>query len=372
LNWDYLYITLRFLFVLLIVIVGFFVVYYVAQLTVPFIIAIIIAFLMNPLVNLLNRRMRIPRGLSVFIALIIIFGIIAGIVTLLVTEMISGFTYLTNVVPDKVSWFVNFVENFLENRIMPLYNKMMGMFHSLNNSQQQTIMDNIQKIGSKLTGTLSAIGKGIVSGLTGFISALPNLFAILVFALLGTFFISKDWYKFGDRIQRVIPDRVYENIRTVYRDLKKALLGFLRAQLTLISMTAALNLIGLLVLRVDYAFTIAILAGIVDLLPYLGTGAIFVPWIVYLFFTGHYSLTIGLAVLYAATIVQRQLMEPKVISSSIGLDPLATLISIFVGLQLFGFIGLIIGPIILVILKTLYEANVFRDIWRFILGKKPT
>jgi sporulation integral membrane protein YtvI len=233
-------------------------------------------------------------------------------------------------------------------------------------------MDNIQKIGSKLTGTLSAIGKGIVSGLTGFISALPNLFAILVFALLGTFFISKDWYKFGDRIQRVIPDRVYENIRTVYRDLKKALLGFLRAQLTLISMTAALNLIGLLVLRVDYAFTIAILAGIVDLLPYLGTGAIFVPWIVYLFFTGHYSLTIGLAVLYAATIVQRQLMEPKVISSSIGLDPLATLISIFVGLQLFGFIGLIIGPIILVILKTLYEANVFRDIWRFILGKKPT
>ena len=62
-------------------------------------------------------------------------------------------------------------------------------------------------------------------------------------------------------------------------------------------------------------------------------------------------------------------MEPKVLSSSIGMDPLATLISLFVGFKLIGFLGLIIGPVTLVILTTFHKANVFHDVWTFIKGK---
>ncbi|HEX6922269.1 MAG TPA: sporulation integral membrane protein YtvI [Bacillales bacterium] len=368
-NWNYLYIALRFLFVLLIIVASCFVIYYVAQVTIPFIIAIIVAFLMNPLVNLLNRRMRIPRGLSVLIALIIIVGVIAGLVTLLVVEMIAGFSYLTEVVPEKINWFINFFENFFATTILPIYQKIMDIFNNLDADQQQTITQSIQKIGTNLAGLLKDLGDAIVAGLSNFIAALPNFVTILVFALLGTFFISKDWYKFGGKFKEKIPDRVSEGISSVFVDLKKALLGFLRAQLTLISITAAISLIGLLILRVDYAFTIAIVTGIVDLMPYLGTGLVYVPWIIYMFFTGNYYLAIGLSVLYGVIIIQRQIMEPKVISSSIGLDPLATLVALFVGFQLFGFLGLIIGPVVLVILKTLHEANVFRDLWRHILGK---
>src|SRR5699024_5835394 len=118
------------------------------------------------------------------------------------------------------------------------------------------------------------------------------------------------------------------------KDLKKALLGYLKAQLTLISITGAIVFVGLLILHVDYALTIAVATGLIDLLPYLGTGIVFVPWIIYMFFTGNYFLTIGLAVLYAIVLIQRQIMEPKIVSSNIGLDPLATLIAIFVGIQL--------------------------------------
>ena len=69
--------------------------------------------------------------------------------------------------------------------------------------------------------------------------------------------------------------------------MKKALLGFIKAQLTLISITLIIVLIGLLILRVEYAITIALITGIVDLLPYLGTGAVFVPWIIYEAVTGN-------------------------------------------------------------------------------------
>lgn len=349
---------------------GFFAVYFLAKVTLPFIIAVIIAFLMNPLVNLLNRRARIPRGFSVLIALILIVGVIAGLITLLIIEMISGVKYLTDVVPDKINDLVDYFEQIFATTVMPLYDKILNMFNNLDNDQRQTVLTNIQEIGKNLTGALGDLGQSIVTGLSAFMAGLPNFAVILVFAILGTFFISKDWYKMADKVTQAIPDPVTSNIGRIYHDLKKAMLGFLRAQLTLISITGVIVFVGLLILQVDYAFTIAIITGIIDLLPYLGTGIVFVPWIIYMFFSGNYFLSIGLSVLYAVVVIQRQMMEPKVVSSSIGLNPLATLVAIFVALQLFGFLGFIVGPIALVILKTLYQAHVFHDTWRFIIGKK--
>jgi len=368
LNWNYLYIALRFIFVLFIIIAGFLVSYYAARLAEPFIIAIILALVMNPIVNLLNRHFKVPRGLSVLISLIAIFAFIAAILTLFILELISGFTYLTNVVPDKANWFINAFEHLLSDRIKPLYNQLLKSYHELSPSRQETIMNHVQSIGQHVAQDLTNIGRGIVAYLTGLITALPNLLFVLGFALLGTFFISKDWDKLGAGLKKMMPPKVYEDAGKVAAGLKKAMFGYIRAQLTLITMTAVVDLAGLLFLRVDYALTIAILTGFVDLLPYLGTGAVFVPWILYQFLAGNYEMTIGLSILYAVLVIQRQIMEPKIISSSIGLDPLATLVSLFVGIQLFGFLGLIIGPATLVVINTLKESGVFKDIWRFILG----
>jgi sporulation integral membrane protein YtvI len=127
-------------------------------------------------------------------------------------------------------------------------------------------------------------------------------------------------------------------------------------------------------LGVNYSITIALICGLVDIIPYLGTGTIFIPWIIFEFIAGNTSLAIGLSVLYIIVVVQRQLIEPKVLSSSIGLDPLATLIALFIGFKLIGFLGLIAGPVVLVIFNTLQRANVFKAIWTFIIGdtKKTT
>ena len=91
---------------------------------------------------------------------------------------------------------------------------------------------------------------------------------------------------------------------------------------------------------------------------------------IYASINGDMGLAIGLGVLYIIVLVQRQVMEPKILSSSIGLDPLATLIALFVGFKLIGFLGLIVGPVTLVIISTLYRANVFHDIWAFIKGRE--
>lgn len=135
----------------------------------------------------------------------------------------------------------------------------------------------------------------------------------------------------------------------------------------MISITAFIVLIGLLILGVESAFTYALLIGLVDLLPYLGVGTIMIPWLIYAFATGDMTLGIGLSVLYGIILVARQLIEPKVLASSVGLDPLPTLIAMFAGLKLFGVLGLIVGPVTLVVLGAAFRAGVVRDLRNYIL-----
>lgn len=359
---------LRFLFVVFIIVVGSILVYYTSTITYPFIIAMIIAFFINPVVNFFENKLKLPRALSVLLSMTIVIAIVAGLLTLLIAEIIAGSNYLAKVVPKHFESLVIYLEEFFAAQIIPLYYQLNNVVNSLDSGQQATIMNNIQDVGTKIATSVSNGIEKILKGIPNMLGWLPNFATVLVFSLLATFFISKDWNRFGDFSDRVIPEKVRTSSDYVLSDLKKALFGFIRAQLTLISITAVIVLIGLLILKVEYAITIALIIGFVDILPYLGTGLIFVPWIIYSFFTGEITLGVGLSILYLVVIVFRQVLEPKVLSSSIGLDPLATLIALFVGFQFFGFLGLIIGPVALVIIKTLHQAKIFKDIWSFIVG----
>ncbi|MGZ0086694.1 sporulation integral membrane protein YtvI [Caldibacillus thermoamylovorans] len=362
---------LRFFFVVAIAGISVWALYYIATLTYPFIIAFLIALLINPLVDGLERKAKMPRWLAVSVTLIVLFAAVAGIVTLLIAEIVSGTQYLADVVPSKFQTLVSYIETFVADQLIPIYKDLAGMFKSLSSQQQDTIMKNIQSVGQKIGTTVGEFIQTILRNIPQLLAWLPNIATVFIFSLLATFFISKDWHRLMRMAQRWLPAKARTSGKTVFVDLKRALFGFMKAQATLISITTVIVLIGLLILRVDYAITIALIIGFVDLLPYLGTGIVFVPWIIYAAVSGDIPFAIGLGVLYIVVLVQRQIMEPKVLSSSIGLDPLATLIALFVGFKLLGFLGLIAGPVTLVIVRTLHSANVFRDIWRFIIGK-PT
>ncbi|WP_066292524.1 sporulation integral membrane protein YtvI [Bacillus sp. FJAT-29937] len=368
-NPVYFYRTLRLLFVIgftLLILVGFF---YISKVTYPFLIGFAIAFLINPLVNFLQNKWRMPRTLAVLISIVLIIAIFAGLITLLIAEIVSGADYLAKVVPDHLETLIDYVEQFFAGQIIPFYNQITSLFNSLDTGQQGTIMENIENVGKKIGSTLGTFIQNFFGKIPNILSWFPNAATVLIFSLLGTFFISKDWYRLSALAGKLLPNRAKTSGRTVFADLKKALFGFVKAQATLISISTVIILIGLLILGVDYAITIALIAGIVDIIPYLGTGLIFVPWIIYEAVAGDLGTAIGLGILYTIVLVQRQIMEPKILSSNIGLDPLATLIALFVGFKLIGFLGLIVGPVTLVILSTLHKANVFHDLWLFIKGR---
>lgn len=360
----------RFLYVACIIVFGLFIIVQFTQYTYPFLIAIAIAFIMNPLVNILETKGRMPRPVAVFLSILVILGIIIGIITLLIVELVNGTLYLSERIPEDFATLVNYFEDLIASQIIPIYERLTSMLSTLDPNHQKEIMKQIENVGGNIAASGANLLESILKWLPEKLSQIPDFATVLVFSLLGTFFISKDWYRWGNKIKSLTPDKIMSSSGNVFRGLQNALFGFMKAQFTLISITAIIVLIGLLILQVDYAITIAIITGVVDLLPYLGTGLIFVPWIIFMFFTGNYFLTIGLSILYIVVIIQRQMMEPKVLSTNIGLDPLATLISLFVGYQLFSFLGLIIGPVFLVIVKTLFQTGVLQEIWNFIMVPK--
>lgn len=364
---------IRTFIVILILYVAFYVIDYTLPLLYPFLIGWVIAMLIEPIVRFLENKVKIPRWISVTLILLLLLTLIFTLVIYVVAEIVVELTHLANLLPAFFKQIQQiFVETFTEdnNHAKKLIDTLQNYLQK-NPEQEKQITDSISENIGVIANKGTAIITDILTAIGQFLGNLPFFLTVLIFIILAAFFIGLDWPKLQRNLLSIIPKRVQETSGLVLTDIKKALFGFIRTQLILISITAVIMLVGLLILRVPYAITIALIIGLIDLLPYLGVGAVFVPWIIYLFFTGNFSLGIGLSIIYGVIIVVRQLLEPKLLASSVGLDPLLTLIALFVGLNLFGFLGIIIGPVAVVILLALHRAGVFRDTWKFIIGTRP-
>lgn len=351
--------------VLLLLIGGF---YWVLPLMYPFLIAWLIAYAMNPFVRWLQNAVKLPRWLAVTAALLVYFGgagvVLSAAITRLVKELISLAESLDQHIENWRNWFVEWSQSEGIQNIINEINR----FVADNPNYENTINQNIDTTTSTISSAISRLLSGLLSGIVQLLTSLPNLGLILVVILLAAFFISKNWERHIRFLAGFIPPAFRKTAGEVWRDLQKALFGYLRAQFIMISITAVIVLIGLLILRVDSAFTYALLIGLVDLLPYLGVGTVMVPWLLYAYMTGDLRLGIGLSILYGVILVARQLIEPKVLASSVGLDPLPTLIAMFIGLKLFGVLGLIIGPVSFVVVGAMIRAGVLRDLRNYIVN----
>ncbi|WP_308638692.1 sporulation integral membrane protein YtvI [Paenibacillus silvisoli] len=340
---------------------------YVTPLVYPFLLGWLLAYAINPIVNLLQRRLKVPRWLGVSITLLLFVIAMTTIVSALVTRIVVEIIHLSKTLSTSIDWWRDQFESIVASPHVQNLIEKLNAFYQENPDYQETINSRITDTANLLAQKSTNIITYLLNSIVNIITWLPNFATIMIVVLLAAFFISKDWQKHVVRLTQWFPAGIRKSTSVVWADLQKALFGYLRAQFIMISITAIVVTIGLLILRVEYAVTIGMLIGLVDLLPYLGVGAAMVPWIAYTFIYGDMSLGIGLSILYGVILVARQMIEPKVLASSVGLEALPTLIAMFVGLKLFGVLGLIIGPVSLIILTAIHKANVFRDLYWFVV-----
>ncbi|MDQ0253990.1 sporulation integral membrane protein YtvI [Evansella vedderi] len=332
----------------------------------PFWIATILVWMFLPLIRVMRNKVKLPNGLSVLFALLIglttIFAIITGIVFLI----IIGVRRISVYVPIWIEQASIQIQLLFNQTVLPLWHRITGFMDSLTPEQQETLQEGITTLGTQLATMFGEAGQKIADGLTHLIMAVPPFLIAFLFIFLAFYFIGKDWDSMAKKLRHSVPASFVKKGREFRKMFSHRVLGFLRAQIILMGIASVIVLIGLSILGIEQAFTIAVIVGVAEILPYLGSGTILIPWFIYSFITGDISLGIGLAITYGVTVAIRQSIEPKVLSSSMNLNTLAVLVSLFIGYQIFGIIGVFLGPFILVILVILKDIGVGKTVWYFI------
>ena len=210
---------------------------------------------------------------------------------------------------------------------------------------------------ASLPATLSAHLLGLLSGAA---AGAPDTLLFAVTLIIGFYFISASYPALLRGAARLLPDRFLARARIVRRDLRRTMGRWLRAQLILSLITFGALTAAFLLLRIDYALLLALLTALIDALPVLGTGIVLIPWAIYDLLTGATARAIGLAVTYAAVTVLRQSVQAKLLGDQLGLHPLATLVSIYVGWRTCGVWGMLLFPILAITGKQLLDSGVLR------------
>ncbi|SHN06018.1 sporulation integral membrane protein YtvI [Gracilibacillus kekensis] len=341
-------------------------IYLIIQYLFPFFLACLFATLLLPVIRFIHFHFKVPYVLSCILA--ILSAILSTTLLLLFAgvELLQGVIYLTKWIPDHLHFLVREVTDNFNEWIHPIIQKVNQYIHNLPSEQHTLIEEQLGEISISLADQVAYLLELLLNWIGIQMANLPGLMTILIFSFLCTFFICKDWDNFYQYLLKTVPISYIKLTSNISRQMKEKVMKYIKAQLMLIFITFIIIIIGLSLFQVKHAFTIAIFLAMVDLLPILGTGIIFIPWSLFLFMTGDTTLAICLFSLYLFVIFLRQLLEPKFVATAIGIHPILTILAIYLGFQLFGVKGIWLGPVILFISKACSEAKLFHIIWQYI------
>ncbi len=317
----------------------------------PFLFGWSIALMLEPLIKLLKSKLRMPHGPSVLLSVLLFVSFVTTIAITVGSVIFVQLMNFYNKIPEY--------SNFLVGNSQFIIEKVQDIYFQI----PEDILYTMKEALSGLINIASSSITVVLGAVLNIITVVPEFFVFIIVTIIAAYFMARDKERILAFIRLQVPSDWIEKYKIIKNDLNYALLGYVKAQLILMIFTFFVSLIGLTIVGLDFAFLIALTSSVLDALPILGTGTVYVPMIIWNIAQGNLLTALYVGIVYGVVITVRQLMEPKVLSTQIGVHPLATLISIYVGFRLFGFIGLIMGPILLIMVPSLQKIDVLPS-WR--------
>lgn len=317
----------------------------------PFVIGWLISMVANPLVRLLERKLKIIRKHS---SMMIIIGVLAAVI---------GLGYLA------VSRLVVEAGNLITN-LPQMYANLQADFEEIGENLQvfyerlpKDTQENIREVSADFTGYISdliqKVGEPTFVAAGNFAKNVPGTLIAIIMSLLSAYFFTAERDAILIELKKIAPTGIWNRVTGVIHDLKRVVGGYFKAQFKIMAVVYVLLVFGLFILKVDYVLLVAFLIAFLDMLPFFGTGTVLGPWAVIKILSGDYRMAVGLLILYAVTQVVRQVIQPKIVGDTIGMNPLATLFFMYIGYKISSIVGMIIAVPVGMILINLYQAGVF-------------
>lgn len=335
--------------------------YVLASYVMPLLLAILISTAMEPFIRMLsgtNRsgekvRAGLPRKVAVLLVMLIVFTLLITVGFFIIQGVVAELISLAESLPAKIPQWMESLDQ--------LGQQISAQFPIISTENLASI---IQSLSGHLTESITTIAASAVS----FATQMPAIILFIVFTIMSTYFFSVSRFSIMRNLKRQLPQSWQETAQHLYGTLAKALFGWLKAQFIILCCMFLVMFIGFTILNVHYALLIALGIAVMDALPILGSGLVMIPWIGYQLFFGSLPMGIGLAVVYVLLIFTRQSIEPRVVGGQFGLPPLWTMCAMYAGFRLFGFIGLFLGPLTLLLMYNVAKMYLQKRTYREVLA----
>ncbi len=332
----------------------------------PFLFAMFIAMGLQRPINFITKKTRLKKnGASFFCVLgllLVAMGIISIIGVKLVTEMRGLFSALAEYVKDFPAFLATAEDTLL------------GFIRFLPNGLEASVGNSIRDLFEKLSSNEGfsvdfSMLTASIGGVWSTAKAVPEFAVAIIISIVACFFMTTDYDLITGFFKRQLPANKRQAVAQTKKITVSAIgkLGKSYALLMLLTfseMVVGLNILRMLGLyKANFLIATAVIVALVDIVPILGTGSIVIPWAVYSLVSGNTGFGIGLLVLYIIIYVVRQAAEPKLVAGTLDLPPILTLAGMYIGVKLFGFIGLFLVPLTLMLIKILNDEGVV-NLWK--------
>lgn len=325
---------------------------YILPVLTPFIAAFLIAALIQIPANKIGRGNKVRKKTTSVVCCILIYALIFGMVILLGIMVMEGAGNILTAAPE-----------FYNETVVPLLGEISDRLETVTASVDISISQKIEEFFSELSQNMgesvTKLSVNLVKLLSESAAKIPGFIVKLVITIVATFFMAVDFDHILNFLKKWIPAGKENRIENMVGYTKNVVGIYLKSYTLLFFLTFTELFFGFLILKIPYAGMLALAIAIFDILPVLGTGGILLPWSVLLVFMGNIPLAVGILVLYVVITVVRNIVEPKIVGKQMGIHPLAALIFMFVGLRLFGIIGMILFPVALSVAINLKKDGFF-------------
>lgn len=330
----------------------------------PFVIGWGIAAIAAPLVNWLEKKFNIVKKLGSALIVILVIGLIVVGIYFAVSRIILEVGDLIKNIPELYAQ--------LESGLRQIGSAMSGIFEKLPVVIQDGWNTVVANLDQYMGDLVSRISEPTVMAAGNFAKSLPSYLISVIVAILSAYFFTIQREDVLKWMKQIAPPSVEKRMTLVMDNLRYAVGGYFKAQFKIMGVVFLILLVGFAVLGVRYFVLVAFLISFLDFLPFFGTGTAMIPWGIYKFLMGDYKMAILLIAIYAVTQLVRQLLQPKLVADSVGMNPLVTLLLLYIGYRIGSVLGMILAVPVGMVLINMLQAGAFDyildDVWILVDG----
>lgn len=301
---------------------------FLAIVALPIILAGILFYLLNPIVDFFERK-----GINRYYSIIGLFILVAGLIAWGIIVIIPEIREQTTTFVDRLPGYIDTVQVSLANFFSdPIFDKV-----------QDQIAISGERIMSSITGMVQNISKTTVQSIGNFFGAVASIFIAIVTMPVILFYLLKDGKKIAPYFVQFLPTKMRQPTLRVLKEMNQQVSSYIRGQLAVAFAVAILFMVGFSIIGLDYAITLGVIAGFLNLVPYIGSFLAMIPAI-FLGIVGGPVLLVQVIIVFAIEqLIEGRLISPLVLGNQLAVHPVTILFVLLTAGKLFGFFGVVLG-----------------------------